>query len=101
MRICAVSSFTDASRNKILTFISEYKTDLIVVPGNSRNHPNYKQVLNSLKNGAVELGWSFPLRHYPNRKSYVQYFSGYGESLIDYDQYVNRLRIGIALTDWL
>ncbi len=53
------------------------------------------------KNGAVELGWSFPLWNYPYLKGYVQYFTGYGESLIDYDQYVNRIGIGLALTDWL
>ena len=52
-------------------------------------------------NGAVELSWSFPLWHYPYLKGYVQYFTGYGESLIDYDQYVNRIGIGVALTDWL
>lgn len=51
--------------------------------------------------GAVELGWSFPLWNYPYLKGYIQYFTGYGESLIDYNQYVNRIGIGIALTDWL
>jgi len=51
--------------------------------------------------GAVELGWSFPLFNYPFVKGYVQYFSGYGESLIDYDQYVNRIGIGLQLTDIL
>ena len=51
--------------------------------------------------GAVELGWSFPLWTYPYMKGYIQYFRGYGESLIDYDQRVNRIGIGISLTDWL
>ncbi|MCB1788057.1 MAG: phospholipase A, partial [Gammaproteobacteria bacterium] len=51
--------------------------------------------------GAVELAWSFPLGDYPYLKGYVQYFSGYGESLIDYDQYVHRIGFGLALTDWL
>ena len=51
--------------------------------------------------GAVELGWSFPLGNYPYLKGYIQYFRGYGESLIDYNQRVNRIGIGIALTDFL
>jgi phospholipase A1 len=51
--------------------------------------------------GAVELGWSFPLWKYPYLKGYIQYFGGYGESLIDYDNRVNRIGIGISLTDWL
>jgi len=51
--------------------------------------------------GAVELGWSFPLWTYPYMKGYIQYFRGYGESLIDYNQHVNRIGIGISLTDWL
>jgi len=51
--------------------------------------------------GAFELGWSFPLWTYPYVKGYIQYFRGYGESLIDYNQHVNRIGIGISLTDWL
>ena len=51
--------------------------------------------------GAVELGWSFPLGSYPYLKGYVQYFYGYGESLIDYNERVNRIGVGFALTDWL
>lgn len=51
--------------------------------------------------GAVELGWSFPFFRYPFLKGYIQYFSGYGESLIDYNQYVNRIGFGLQLTDIL
>lgn len=51
--------------------------------------------------GAVEVAWSFPLWDYPYLKGYVQYFSGYGESLIDYNHYVNRIGIGFALSDFL
>ena len=51
--------------------------------------------------GALELGWSFPIRNFPYIKGYVQYFTGYGESLIDYNNYVNRIGAGILLTDLL
>ncbi len=51
--------------------------------------------------GAVVFGWSFPLFKYPFLKGYVRYFSGYGESLIDYDSYVNKIGVGIMLTDVL
>lgn len=51
--------------------------------------------------GAFEFGWSFPLWKYPYLKGYIQYFNGYGESLIDYNNRINRIGIGISLTDWL
>ena len=49
--------------------------------------------------GALQLGWSFPLSN--NVKGYVQWFNGYGESLIDYNAYSNSLGFGIKLSDWL
>ena len=49
--------------------------------------------------GALQLGWSFPLSS--NVKGYVQWFNGYGESLIDYNAYSNSLGFGIKLSDWL
>jgi len=49
--------------------------------------------------GALQLGWSFPLTK--NVKGYLQWFNGYGESLIDYNAYSNSLGFGIKLSDWL
>ena len=51
--------------------------------------------------GAAELSWSFPVFDYPFLKGYLQYFYGYGESLIDYNNKVNRIGLGISVTDWL
>lgn len=48
--------------------------------------------------GAVQLEWAFPLIE--RVSAYIQYFNGYGESLIDYNKSVNRFSIGFMLTDW-
>jgi phospholipase A1/A2 len=49
--------------------------------------------------GYLQLDWTFPLHE--NLKGYVQFSTGYGESLIDYDHDQNTLGIGIMLTDWM
>jgi len=49
--------------------------------------------------GGIELSWAFPV--YDIVKLYLQYYNGYGESLIDYDHYVNRISLGILIYEWL
>lgn len=46
-----------------------------------------------------ELDWSFP---YSKRiKGLVQYYNGYGESLIDYNVRIQRIGFGMLVEDWL
>ncbi len=48
--------------------------------------------------GALQLEFIFPLIEHLN--GFVQYFVGYGESLIDYNHYTNRIGIGLIVKDW-
>jgi phospholipase A1 len=57
-------------------------------------------VESGFKRGAVELTWSFPLFS-TKLRGMVQFFSGYGQSLIEYNHYTNSAGVGIALSDWI
>ncbi len=56
---------------------------------------------NSFKTGkgSVELGWSVPISE--SVRFYVQLYSGYGETLIDYDSRMQRIGMGFMLNDLL
>ena len=51
--------------------------------------------------GAIELNWSFALWATDRIRGYVQYFNGYGQSVIDYNASASTLGLGLLLTDWL
>ncbi|MUH71283.1 hypothetical protein GNP35_01505 [Psychrosphaera haliotis] len=50
-------------------------------------------------NGSIELNYSFPFPGSSRLVGFAQYFSGYGESLIDYNHKQQKVGIGIAVND--
>ncbi len=46
-----------------------------------------------------ELDWSFPFSK--RIKGLVQFYNGYGESLIDYNAWTRRVGVGVLVEDWL
>ena len=48
---------------------------------------------------SAEFAWSFPITPYIN--GYVQVFSGYGQSLIEYNHRTNSAGVGISLNSWI
>ena len=71
-----------------------------------KNHRFGIMVRNNLRmsdnKGAIQLDWSFPFPFIKKDRvsGYIQYFNGYGESLLDYDKSINRIGIGLMLMDW-
>ena len=67
------------------------------------NHIAEVMLRNNLRRGenkgAVQLDYTFPISS--RFKGIFQVFSGYGDSLINYDDYQNRVSLGVLLTDTL
>jgi phospholipase A1 len=61
------------------------------------------QAHNLVEGGArratAQLTWTFPFTSYLN--GYVEIFSGYGQSLIEYNHRTNSAGIGIAMSNWV
>lgn len=75
-----------------LTFLYTYKKNTFKLK--LRNNLNF-----SSNKGAAEFEYAFPLTS--DKQSafgFVQLFSGYGESLIDYNVYMNKISIGFAIS---
>jgi phospholipase A1 len=75
----------------------------LLVTRNWRGHEFSGLFRHSLRGGershsALELNWAFPI--HGELKGYLQFFSGYGESLIDYNHSANYVGLGVSLVEW-
>lgn len=55
-------------------------------------------MLRNPTNPSVQLDWTYPLGD--TVRLYLQYYNGYGESLLDYDHSVNRIGLGFLINEW-
>jgi phospholipase A1/A2 len=75
----------------------------LLVTRNWKGHEISASYRHSLRGGdrahsGLELNWAFPI--HGELKGYLQYFSGYGESLIDYNHSANYVGLGVSLIEW-
>lgn len=74
-------------------------------------HANYSVEIRDSKENSnkanIQINWSMPVKEIAlfstarDLRFYIQYFNGYGETLIDYNIKRERLGFGVMLTDWL
>lgn len=90
----------DKDNPDIADYLGYGELDLYYTQGDHLFHALWRNNLDIEGNrGAIQLDWGFPI--YKGLKGYIQYFNGYGESLLDYNVSNNRIGIGFMLTDWL
>lgn len=84
-------SINDYIGNAEIMLIYPYGKNLFKLTARNNLH------FDKTNKGSANFEWTFPLGN-SGIYGYFQYFSGYGESLIDYDRYINRVGIGFAIT---
>lgn len=82
----------------IVDYMGRFELTGIYRQGESEFSAMLRRNLGTRK-GAYQLDWSYPL--YKNLRGYLQWFDGYGESLIDYNHRTRSLGIGVQLGGWL
>lgn len=93
--------FNESSRTDDNPGISDYMGhgDLLAVYHHGKHEFSALSRYSAVGNRAtVQLDWHFPLNG--TLKGYVQLFSGYGETLVDYNIRQNIIGVGVSLTQW-
>ena len=63
------------------------------------SYPYKKNLFSSvIRKKSVQLDWTFPIFGLKDVYGYIQVFSGYGESLVDYNERVEKIGLGFSIT---
>ena len=79
------------------------RAELFIVHRRENSHQISLQLRHSLRDGednrgSMSLNWSYPC--FDRLRCHAQLFSGYGESLIDYNHRKTSIGLGVALLEW-
>lgn len=92
-----------ASKDNNPDLVDYYGHGKVVIAYHASKHTFALESRNNLESGfskgSLEASWSFPI--HGKVKGMVKAFSGYGNSMIEYDHYTNSIGFGVNLVDWL
>lgn len=94
---------TENENPDIFDFMGNGDLMVVFVPYRLPKHTvsvYFRPNLRSDFRAAFQAEWSFPLRMHKLR-AYVQFFTGYGQSMIDYNHKQTRVGVGLMMTNWL
>jgi phospholipase A1 len=70
-----------------------YKKNGTIISAVATNSLSFKD-----NRGSLQLNYLFPIKN--TLRAHLQIFTGYGESLIDYNHYQTAASIGLSFVDW-
>jgi phospholipase A1 len=90
---------SDDDNPDITDYLGHYELTGIYKGGDHTFSLMLRNLFDGESRDTFQVDWSFPLHR--RWRGYVQYFNGYGESMIDYNAESQRIGFGVQLTDWL
>lgn len=84
---------------EIVNYIGRAETTVIYKKNGTSISALFTNSLTFIDNrGSLQLNYLFPIKN--NLRAHLQLFTGYGESLIDYNHYQTTASIGLSFVDW-
>jgi len=94
----------DDNNPDIQEYMGRAEFQVLYTYGKRRNRQLSVLLRNNLREhdnrSGYQIDWSFPFPWGEKFKSYLHFYNGYGESLIDHDVRTRRIGVGALVNDW-